>query len=95
MAFSAEDAMHLRVDGRLMDVVTTKPDEWRNVGAGSSVQLSAGVHRVQVMLDITHGGRELARWSWVPPLADGSVDGGSTWSVVPPWLLRPDPAVGP
>jgi hypothetical protein len=93
MAFAAEDAMHLQVDGTPVDVVTVPPDGWRAIGTGSPVQLSGGSHRVEVRLDITHGGRELARWNWVPPRPDGSLDSSGAWSVVPPWVLRPDPSV--
>ncbi len=93
MAFAAEDAMHLRVDGQPVDVVTVSPDGWRDVGPGTPVELSAGSHRVEVRLDVTHGARELARWNWVPPRADGTPDANAAWSVVPPWVLRPDPAV--
>ena len=89
MAFAAEDDMQLQVDGRPIDVVTVGPDAWRNVGVGSQVELSAGPHRVQVSLGITHGGRELARWNWVPPLDSGTVDTATPWSVVPPSVLRP------
>jgi hypothetical protein len=93
MAFAAEDAMHLQVDGAPVDVVSVAPDDWPAVGAGSSVPLTAGSHRVHVTLDITHGAREVARWNWVPPRADGSLDPDSAWAVVPPWVLRPDTPV--
>ena len=96
MAFAAEDAMHLLVDGQPVNVVTVSPDGWASVGDGSSVQLSAAVHiRVEVQPGhVTHGGRELQRcWNWVPPRADGTQDAAAAWSVVPPWALRPDPAV--
>jgi hypothetical protein len=89
MAFAAEDTMHLSVDGVQQDVVTVQPDRWASVGGGSEVQLTAGAHRVEIRLDITHGGREIARWNWVPPLDGGGVDASSTWAVVPPWVLRP------
>ena len=85
--------MHLQVDGRLVDVATLKPEVWRDVGVGSQVQLTQGAHRVDVTLDITHGGRELARWNWVPPLESGAMDGVSAWGVTPPQVLRPDAAV--
>ena len=85
--------MHLQVDGAPVDVVGVAPDDWPTVGVGSSVRLTAGSHRVQVTLDITHGAREVARWNWVPPRADGSLDSDSAWAVVPPWVLRPDPPV--
>jgi hypothetical protein len=91
MAFSSEDTMHLQVDGQPVDVVSVKPDDWQTVGTGSTVQLSQGAHRVQVTLDISHGGRELARWNWVPPQANGALETTSDWSVVPPQVLRPDP----
>jgi hypothetical protein len=90
MAFASEDGMHLQVDGQPVEVVTVKPDDWRALGMGSTVDLTAGPHRIRVTLDVTHGGRELARWNWVPPLASGAVDSGGTWSVVPPSVLRPD-----
>jgi hypothetical protein len=93
MAFASEDGMHLQLDGQPVEVVTVKPDDWRGVGTGSTVQLEAGPHRVQVTLDVSHGGRELARWNWVPPQASGAVDAGGSWSVVPPSVLRPDPPV--
>jgi hypothetical protein len=95
MAFASEDGMHLQLDGEPVDVVTTTPESWQTVGMGSQVTLSAGAHRVAVTLDISHGGRELARWNWVPPLPDGEPDTLSGWSVVPPWVLRPDPPVTP
>lgn len=82
--------MHLQVDGQPVDVVTVKPEGWPTVGAGSQVTLSEGPHRVQVTLDITHGGRELARWNWVPPSSSGALDIETGWSVVPPQFLRPD-----
>jgi hypothetical protein len=95
MAFAAEDPMQLDLDGRRVDIVTVGPDSWAGVGQGSLVLLSAGAHRVQVTLQVTHGGRELARWNWVPPNPDGSVQTQGQWSVVPPRVLRPDPAVIP
>jgi hypothetical protein len=93
MAFAAEDPMHLRIDGQPADVVTASPDGWRNVGSGSPVRLSAGPHRVEVSLEVTHGGRELARWNWVPPAPSGELDDAAPWSVVPPSVLRPDAAI--
>jgi hypothetical protein len=93
MAFASEDTMHLVLDSRPVDVVKARPDDWRTLGVGSLVELSAGPHRVQLTLDISHGGRDLARWNWVPPLANGAVDTASPWSVVPPPVLRPDPTV--
>jgi hypothetical protein len=90
MAFGSQDSMHLQIDGQPVDVVTVRPEGWQTVGSGSAVQLSQGAHRVQVTLDITHGGRELARWNWVPPQANGAMDTDSEWSVVPPHVLRPD-----
>ena len=93
MAFAAEDDMRLLVDQRPVDVVTVKPDGWASVGLGSTVRLEPGSHAVQITLQVTHGGRELARWNWVPPLADGALDATSEWSVVPPQVLRPDPPV--
>ena len=93
MAFAAEDAMHLQLDGVPVDVVTVKPDDWRTVGVGSTLELTEGEHRVRITLDVTHGGRELARWNWVPPLSSGATDSSGTWSVVPPWSLRPDAPV--
>jgi hypothetical protein len=91
MAFAAEDPMQLEVDGQRVEVVTVPPDGWARVGAGSLVRLDAGSHDVRVTLQVTHGGRELARWNWVPPLGDGRVQSGGEWSVVPPMVLRPDP----
>jgi hypothetical protein len=93
MAFAAEDRMHLQLDGGPVDVVTTSPEGWQSVGLGSEVRLAAGTHRVQVSLDVTHGGRELARWNWVPPQPSGALDANAAWSVVPPSSLRPDPTV--
>ena len=61
MAFAAEDTMHLQVDGAPISVVTIPPDDWHGVGIGSPVELTAGSHRVEIRLDITHGARELAR----------------------------------
>jgi len=90
MAFASEDSMHLLVDGQPADVVTVSPQAWQSVGLGSEVPLSEGSHRVQVTLDISHGGREIARWNWVPPLASGAIDAASGWAVVPPEVLRPD-----
>ena len=91
MAFAAEDPMQLEVDSQRVAVVTALPDGWARVGGGSLVRLSAGPHDVRVTLQVTHGGRELARWNWVPPLADGRVQSSGDWSVVPPMVLRPDP----
>ncbi|MBV8715987.1 MAG: glycosyltransferase family 39 protein [Chloroflexi bacterium] len=93
MAFASEDSMHLELDGQPLDVVTLRPDDWRTLGLGSTVQLEAGAHRVRVVLDVTHSGRELARWNWVPPQPTGAVDANAAWSVVPPWVLRPDAPV--
>jgi hypothetical protein len=92
-AFAAEDPMRLELDGQTVDVVTVKPDDWRTVAAGSTVNLTDGPHRVQVTLTVTHSGREAARWNWVPPLPGGAADASGAWSVVPPWVLRPDPSV--
>jgi hypothetical protein len=91
MAFAAEDPMTLSLDGPEVGVVTAKPDEWQSVGLGSSVDLSAGWHAVRIALAITHGGREQARWNWVPPTDYGALDATADWSVVPPRVLRPDP----
>jgi hypothetical protein len=90
MAFVAEDDMQLALDGTVTPVATMRSPSWRAVGVGSIVELSAGPHRVRVTLRVTHDGRELARWDWVPPSADGAADDGSDWSVVPPSALRPD-----
>jgi hypothetical protein len=95
MAFAAEDSMHLQLDERAVDVVTVKPDDWAKVGLGSQVRLSQGSHTVRVTLEVTHSGRELARWNWVPPAPTGALDADAEWSVVPPWVLRPDPPVAP
>jgi hypothetical protein len=70
-------------------VITVPPDRWAGVSQGSLVQLTEGAHEVQVNLLVTHGGRELARWNWVPPLPDGTVATGGQWTVVPPMNLRP------
>jgi hypothetical protein len=93
MAFAAEDTMHLQVDGQPVDVVTVKPEQWATVGLGSTVRLDEGPHVVRVTLDVTHYGRELARWNWVPPGASGALDSAREWSVVPPQVLRPDSPV--
>jgi hypothetical protein len=93
MAFASEDTMQLQLDGLPANVVTVKPDDWRTVGTGSTVDISEGAHRVRITLDVTHGGRELARWNWVPPDASGAMDVGGEWSVVPPWVLRPEAPV--
>jgi hypothetical protein len=93
MAFAAEDAMRLELDGHPADVVTVGPDQWSKVGLGSVVQLSAGPHPVRVTLDVTHAGRELARWNWVPPRPGGTPDAAAAWTVVPPMVLRPDPPI--
>ncbi|HET6317959.1 MAG TPA: PA14 domain-containing protein, partial [Chloroflexota bacterium] len=90
MAFAAEDPMQLEVDHQRVEVVNVAPDAWSRVGQGSLIPLSAGPHDVRITLQVTHGGREVARWNWVPPLADGSVDASGQWSVVPPMVLRPD-----
>jgi hypothetical protein len=93
MAFAAEDAIRLQIDGDPVDVVSVKPDDWRGVGVGSTLELTEGAHRVRITLDVTHGGREVARWNWVPPQTSGAVDANAAWSVVPPWALRPDSPV--
>ena len=93
MAFAADDAVRLEIDGRPANVTWVRPAAWRTVGRGSEVQLSEGPHTVLVTLDITHEGRELARWNWVPPTSSGAVDTASEWSVMPPSVLRPDPPV--
>jgi len=95
MAFATEDAMHLQVDNRPVDVVSVGPGAWQSVGFGSQVSLTEGTHRIGITLDVTHGGRELARWNWVPPTPGGALDTTTNWSVVPPQVLRPDPAVVP
>jgi hypothetical protein len=91
MAFAAEDPMRLELDGQSIDVVTVGPERWGGVGPGSLVNLSERPHAVRVTLQVTHGGRELARWNWVPPRPDGTVATQGTWAVVPPMVLRPDP----
>ena len=53
------------------------------------MQLTEGAHRVEISLLVTHGGRELARWNWVPPNPDGTAASGGQWTVVPPMVLRP------
>jgi hypothetical protein len=93
MAFASEDRMHLELDGAPVNIVTSTPDGWKSLGVGSTLPLTAGPHRVQVTLDISHGGRDLARWNWVPPRPDGTLDTHTTWAVIPPWALRPDPSV--
>jgi hypothetical protein len=93
MAFAAEDTMHLQVDGQSVDVVTARPEQWASVGIGSTVHLEEGPHVVRVTLDVTHTGRELARWNWVPPVSSGALDSAREWTVVPPRVLRPDSPV--
>jgi hypothetical protein len=95
MAFAAEDPMQLELDGQRIEVVTVGPERWAGVGPGSLVQLTQGPHAVRVTLQVTHGGRELARWNWVLPLPDGSLQAQGQWSVVPPMVLRPDAPVRP
>ena len=95
MAFATEDTMHLQVDDRPVDVESLGPDAWPSVGFGSQVSLTEGTHRIGITLDVTHGGRELARWNWVPPTPGGALDTTTNWSVVPPQVLRPDPPVAP
>jgi hypothetical protein len=90
MAFAAEDPMSLELDGSPLSIATVGPDAWSNVGEGTPVMLAAGPHRVQVTQQVTHGGRNLARWNWVPPRADGTLDQRTPWTVVPPSVLRPD-----
>jgi hypothetical protein len=90
MAFAAEDHMRLELDGQTHDVTVVDPGGWATVGLGSVIQLGEGPHRVRVTLDVTHGGRDLARWNWVPPLPSGHLDTQADWSVVPPTQLRPD-----
>jgi hypothetical protein len=93
MAFAAEDTMQLHVDGQAVEVVTVRPEQWASVGIGSVVRLEEGRHAVRVTLDVTHSGRELARWNWVPPASDGALDSATEWSVVPPQVLRPESPV--
>jgi Dolichyl-phosphate-mannose-protein mannosyltransferase len=93
MVFAAEDKMRLEIDGQAVDVATVPPGGWDSVGLGSTIYLRQGPHRVLVTLEVTHGGRDLARWNWVLPQADGSVNALGEWSVVPPTLLRPDASV--
>jgi Dolichyl-phosphate-mannose-protein mannosyltransferase len=93
MAFAAEDPMRFELDSQPVDVVTVGPERWVGVGPGSLVRLNEGPHTVRVTLQVTHGGRDLARWNWVPPRPDGTVAAQGTWAVVPPTVLRPDPPV--
>jgi 4-amino-4-deoxy-L-arabinose transferase-like glycosyltransferase len=93
MGFSSDDTMRLEIDGRPVQVVSVRPDDWQTVGAGSEVRLTEGRHAVRVFLDVTHGGRDVARWNWVPPMPDGRTDVAASWAVVPPNVLRPDPPV--
>jgi hypothetical protein len=93
MAFAAEDTMQLHVDGQAVEVATVRPEQWASVGIGSVVRLEEGRHAVRVTLDVTHSGRELARWNWVPPASDGALDSATEWSVVPPQVLRPESPV--
>jgi hypothetical protein len=93
MGFSSDDTMRLEIDGQPVQVVSVRPDDWQTVGAGSEVRLTEGQHAVRVFLDVTHGGRDVARWNWVPPMADGRTDVAANWAVVPPNVLRPDPPV--
>jgi hypothetical protein len=95
MAFATDDTMHLQVDDRPIDVASIGPERWPSIGIGSRVSLTEGTHRIRVTLDVTHGGRELARWNWVPPTPGGTLDTATDWSVVPPHVLRPDPPVLP
>jgi hypothetical protein len=90
MAFASEDPMRLEVDGGRVEVQRVGPGEWGRLGVGSLVQLTEGPRHVRVILDVTHGGRDLARWNWVPPNANGVADLGAEWAIVPPMLLRPD-----
>jgi hypothetical protein len=85
--------MRLEIDGQPVKVVSVRPDDWQTVGAGSEVRLTEGRHAVRVFLDVTHGGRDVARWNWVPPMPDGRTDVAASWAVVPPNVLRPDPPV--
>ena len=95
MAFASDDTMRLEIDGHAVDVICVQPEQWQSVGIGSEVRLTEGRHSVRVTLEITHGGRNLARWNWVPPTAGGVIDTAAEWSVVPPHVLRPDPPVAP
>jgi len=94
-AFAADDPVRVLLDDQPMDVVWVKPEQWQSVGIGTRVRLSEGRHTVQVAVDVTHGGREVVRWMWVPPAAGGSLDANGEWTVVPPTALRPDPPVAP
>jgi hypothetical protein len=93
MVFAAEDPMTLELDGQPVGVPTFPPDAWARADLGAVVPLTAGLHTVRVTLQVTHGGRDLARWNWVPPRTDGSLDAASAWTVVPPMVLRPAPGV--
>jgi hypothetical protein len=93
MAFAADDAVRLEIDGQPSNVTWLRPADWRRVGRGTEVRLNQGPHTVKITLDVTHEGRELTRWNWVPPTSSGAVDNNEEWSVVPPSVLRPDPPV--
>ncbi len=89
MAFSSDGVVSLQIDNRPVEVTCVKPDSWNSVGPGTTVELSAGLHPVRVTLTMDSGGRSVVRWNWVPPLSDGRPDATSSFTVVPPTVLRP------
>lgn len=89
MAFSSDGVVGLQIDNHPVDVASVKPDSWKSVGSGTTVDLQAGPHPVRITLTMTNGGRSVVRWNWVPPLPDGRVDPNTSFTVVPPTVLRP------
>ena len=77
------------LDGHPAGVQSLKVEAWKENTAGTSPRLTAGSHAIKVTLVLTRGPRSVLRLNWVPPLANGSADMATTWSVVPPDALRP------
>lgn len=67
MAFAADGAASLTLDGRRVGVQQVQVDQWRSVGQGTTIQLAAGPHEVRVTVAMADGGRSVVRWNWVPP----------------------------
>jgi hypothetical protein len=90
---TSDGTTSLSIDGHAVTTSAVKWEEWKDDYPGTSLRLAAGAHPLKVTFTATGGGRSVIRLNWVPPRPDGSLDGGRSWSVVPPNVLRAPPAV--
>jgi len=83
LTLASDGAPTLKIDGRAV------PDASANSAPARGVYLTAGTHRVRVVLPISLVQPTYVRWMWILPRRDGSIDATGAWQIVSPWSLRP------